>query len=127
MLKYRAWKIFFSGDLKTDGWEELLKRDSFKTALAGTDFFVTSHHGHESGYSSQIYEAMGKPYINIVSEKQGEEVCDAYSQEENAKGIEFSGQTRRMLTTRRDGSIIIEIPSSGNPQIDLRKLEDNIP
>jgi len=126
MLKYRVWKIFFSGDLKTEGWEELLKRDSFKTALKGTNFFVTSHHGHKSGYTPQIYDIMGKPYVNIVSEKQGEEVCDAYSKKEYAKGIEFNGQIRRMLTTRRDGSIIIEIPSEGNPEISLKNLEGDL-
>lgn len=126
MLKYRGWKFFFPGDLMTDGWEELLTRNDFKTALKGTDFFITSHHGHKSGYSPQIYELMGKPYVNIVSEKQGEEVCDAYSEEEHAKGIVFNDQTRRMLTTRRDGSIFIEIPDEGSPTIDLRSLQDNI-
>lgn len=126
MLKYRGWKIFFPGDLETDGWEKLLERSDFQTAISGTDFFVTSHHGHKSGYSPQIYEVMGKPCINIVSEKRGEEVCDAYSEMEHAKGIEFGGQTRRMLTTRRDGSILIEIPDEGNPTVDLRNLQDNI-
>jgi len=126
MLKYQGRKIFFPGDLMTDGWEELLKRDSFKTVLKGTDFFIASHHGHKSGYSPKIYEVMGKPLVNIISEKQGEEVYGAYSEEEHARGIEFNGQIRRMLTTRRDGSIVIEIPDKGSPKISLRNLQDNI-
>lgn len=126
MLEYREWKIFFPGDLMTEGWEELLRRSDFRNALQGTDFFVASHHGHRSGFNPRIFEVMGKPYLNIVSEKPGEEVCDAYSQAEHAKGVEFDGQTRRMLTTRRDSSIVIEIPDDGSPTIGFRDLGENI-
>ena len=126
MLRYRGWKIFFPGDLMTNGWEELLTRNNFTTALNGTDFFITSHHGHKSGYSPQIYEVIGKPYVNIVSEKQGEDVCDAYSEEKHAKGIKLNEQMRRMLTTRRDGSIFIEISDEGSANINLRNLPDNV-
>jgi len=127
MLGYRGWKFFFSGDLMEDAWEELLKRDDFQKALQGTDFFIAPHHGHKSGYNPKIYDAMGKPWINIISEKSGEEVYSVYSDSEHAKGIEFSGETRRALTTRTDGSIFIEIPDEGSPKIALRTLPDNIP
>jgi beta-lactamase superfamily II metal-dependent hydrolase len=126
MLQYMRWKFFFSGDLMEDGWEELLKRDSFQNALKGTDFFITPHHGHKSGYNSKIYEVMGKPEINIVSEKSGEEVYTAYSDSEHAIGIKINEQTRRALTTRKDGSIVVKISDEGNASITLRNLKDNV-
>ena len=125
MLEYRKWKFFFSGDIMEDGWEEILKREDFGDALKGTDFFVTSHHGHKSGFNPKIYEVMGKPFINIVSEKSGEEVYSVYSDEDHAKGITWQGETRRMFSTRL-GSITIEVPDQGTPTIVQKQLDDNL-
>lgn len=111
-LNYNGYKFFFAGDLMTDGWETLLKRDSFRRALEGTRFFIASHHGHSSGYTSEIFKIC-KPWVNIVSEKSGEEVESAYSSEENAQGVKIRNEVRRMLTTRKDGSIVIEVDENG--------------
>lgn len=112
VLSYKGFKFFFPGDLMKDGWEALLKRDSFKKALEGTRFFIASHHGHSSGYTNEIFK-MCKPWINIVSEKSGEEVDSAYSSEENASGVIIENKLRRMITTRKDGSIVIQVDENG--------------
>jgi len=125
MLLYNNWKFFFSGDLMNDGWEELLKRDDFNNSLKGTGFFIVSHHGLESGYNSKIYDVMGKPWINIVSEKSGQKVYSAYSDDEHSKGIDFDGETRRMLSTKK-GSIFIEVSDEGKANIYTKILENNI-
>lgn len=112
ILNYKGFKFVFPGDLMKDGWEILLKRESFKKALEGTRFFIASHHGHTSGYTNEIFKSC-KPWLSIVSEKPGEDVDPAYSSEENISGVTINDKLRRMITTRKDGSIIIEVDNEG--------------
>jgi beta-lactamase superfamily II metal-dependent hydrolase len=112
MLNYKGHKFFFPGDLMSDGWETLLKQESFKKALEGTCFLIASHHGHSSGYTSEIFKVC-KPWVNIVSEKSGEDIDPAYSSKENASGVKIGDEVRRMLTTRKDCSIIIQVDENG--------------
>lgn len=128
VINYKGWKIFFPGDLEKDGWLYLLKNSwEFCNYLTNTDFFVTSHHGHSSGYCQEIYDVMGKPYVNIVStHRKDESVEKLYSTKEHAHGIELCGETRYMLSTRHDGSIFIDISNKGRCTISANKLEDNI-
>lgn len=127
MLKYQNLKFFFSGDLMEDGWKELLKRPKFRKAIEGTDVFITAHHGHKSGYTREIFDAIGegKPLINIVSEKSGDDVCNQYSDKNHAQGIDYEGKTRRMFSTRWGGSIIIKVSDEGDGTIIQQEFEDN--
>lgn len=76
-------KFLFGGDMETAGWEALLKNNfQFKAAVKGVDFYIASHHGHESGFSQALYDAMGKPILNLVSIHHNDEHIDGrYSQE----------------------------------------------
>lgn len=106
-------KIVFPGDLMQTGWDALLKNDKFKGMLAGTTVFVASHHGHTSGFSTAAFDATGKPKINIVSAHHRDESVDSrYSGAAFAEGIDFGGDTRRMFSTRSDGSMVISHDSS---------------
>jgi len=62
-------KLLFGGDMEAAGWDALLaKNNGFRQAVQGTKFFIPSHHGHASGFSQSLFDAMGrKPFINIVS------------------------------------------------------------
>jgi beta-lactamase superfamily II metal-dependent hydrolase len=127
LLKYLSWKILIGGDLETAAWEELLKPDAFRQAVRGVGIFVPSHHGHASGYSKALYDAMGKPFINLISITSRDENIDAgYSSPDRAKGIQFNGQTRYMLSTRKDGSLIFQIFPDGRATIDGIALPDNL-
>ena len=98
--------MYFPGDLEKTAWLELLKKQDFKNLIKGTSFFIASHHGHSSGYCKEIFENMGKPYFNIVSaRKKDESVEPAYSSSNNAKGVQYNGRTRYMLSTRNDGDL----------------------
>lgn len=120
-------KFFFSGDLEEAAWKVLLEDEAFKNALKGTDFFITAHHGHSTGYCKEIYNVMGKPIVNIVSARRRDESIEgAYSKPENAIGAKFNGEIRYMLSTRKDGTIFIEVDSEGKYSIWGEKLEDNI-
>lgn len=126
-IEYNGWKIVFPGDLEKSGWIKLLANDSFKNLIKGTSFFVTSHHGHSSGYCKEIYESMGKPHFNIVSANSRDtSVEDAYSKQENARGVQHKGEIRYRFSTRNEGNIIIEVDEKGNASYDFLEIPDNI-
>ena len=125
-IKYQE-KFLFGGDIETIGWEKLLENDEFQKAIKDVNFFVTSHHGHSSGFCSSLFDMMGKPFLNIVSANRRDKSVDSrYSFEEYARGIEFDGETRRMLSTRNDGTIIFDVDPEGRFSVSTRKLESNM-
>ncbi len=122
-------KFLFGGDMETAGWEALLKQPGFKEAVKNVDFYVVSHHGHQSGFSEPLYAAMGRrPIINIVSiHNYDEHIDDRYSQEAYAIGTDIlgGGTSRRRLTTRRDGTITISVNDEGKYWLGTQCLVDN--
>jgi hypothetical protein len=122
-------KFLFGGDMETAGWEALLKQPRFKEAVKGVDFYITSHHGHQSGFSEALYAAMGKPILNIVSiHNYDEHIDDRYSQEAYALGRKFpDDSTRRRMTTRKDGTITISVNNEGKYSLNTQCLIDNKP
>lgn len=127
VVEYKGWKIFFPGDLEKSAWLKLFENQKFKDLIKGTSFFIVSHHGHSSGYCKEIFENMGKPHFNIVSvHKRDESVDSAYSSSDNAKGVQYNDQTRYMFSTRKDGSILIEVDENGKATFDILQFDDNI-
>ena len=116
---YGSFKMLFGGDLQTDGWEELLKKDKFVNAIKGTTFFKVPHHGRESGCSEKLMEIL-KPTLRlcIISdkclEKDNENTANTqwYSDRVD-NGISFGDTERKVLTTRNDGSIHIHADNKG--------------
>lgn len=100
-----GWKLVVSGDNETAGWDALLQRDEFREAIRGADFFVSAHHGHNSGFSADVMEEMGKPFLILTSERDADPSVFAYGP--YARGTTVNGEQRRHLTTRHDGHIII--------------------
>ncbi len=119
-------KFVFGADVETDGWTELLKDEEFIAAVAGADFYIASHHGHCSGFSDELYDVMGTPYLNIISVTSGDEHVDPrYGSEAYANGLQFGGETRYSLTTRTDGSIFIDVDAQGRGTVTVYTLDDN--
>lgn len=100
-----TWKVVISGDNETAGWFELLKNSKFRDAIAGADFFVTSHHGHASGFCKELFDVMGQPLLNISSERSGDKSVFDYGP--YAKGIEVGGRTRSHVVTRSESHITV--------------------
>lgn len=121
-------RFLFAGDVETAGWEALLKRDDFKRAISATDFYIASHHGHSSGFSAELYKAMGRaPILNLVSVHSRDENVDSrYSNKEFACGVKFGGEPRYMLSTRKDGSIFIDVNSAGKYSVYNLTLPPNL-
>ena len=120
-------KFVFGGDMEQAGWTELLKRQNFRNAVAGTCFYFASHHGHKSGFSTELLAAMGTPLLNIVSITSCDESHDdRYSSREFAQGFPVGGEWRRMLTTRTDGAVCIDVNNAGVATVTAKHLPENL-
>ena len=126
-VEYKGHKIVFPGDLEKSAWLELLGNQSFRNLIGGASFFVASHHGHSSGYCKEIFRNMGKPYFNFVSARKKDSSVDpAYSSSDNAKGVKWKDETRYMLSTRNDGTVVIEVDGNGKATFDCIRIADNL-
>lgn len=124
--KYQT-KCVFAGDMESEGFMELLKNSGFRQAIARTDFYFAAHHGHSSGFSTDLFEAMGKPFLNLISVRHNDESRDGrYSDDDFSAGWPVGGETRKMLSTTCDGSIFIDVDTDGQPFVYTRFLPDNL-
>jgi hypothetical protein len=130
-IEYAGKKILFPGDIEKEGWEKAFGYKSIREILAGTDFFVTSHHGHANGCHPDILRYTGNPSIYIVSAKSGDEDThyDFYSKPENSKGCIIRGDTevsRVISTKKRNQTIKITVNEDGSSFIEAFRIRDNL-
>jgi hypothetical protein len=105
--------IIFPGDLEKSGWEEFLSDPAFVMCLGRTNIFIASHHGRLNGYSDKVF-GYCNPQIIILSDKAIEHDTQSHDfYRRHAKGIYFGDSFRRVITTRNDGKITIDIPPIG--------------
>jgi|SRR4051794_15938453 len=110
ILEYLGAKIVIPGDNEPPSWRSLLTQPDFRVAVTGTNVFMASHHGRQSGYCSELFDLV-KPNLCVISDR---EVCDTnagprYS--ERATGWSLKSRStgksekRYAVTTRCDGYI----------------------
>lgn len=113
-------RICYPGDLEVAGWENLLVLDSFRQAMGEVDILIASHHGRRNGCSERLFRETGlNPTFVVISDSGPEfasqETVAWYRQ--RCKGFQLHGENRRVLTTRRDGRILIQTGPYG-PTVD---------
>ena len=98
--------VALPGDLEQSGWHELLKNPQVCSSLRGVNVFIASHHGRENGYCKEVFDYC-TPEIVVFSDGpivyDTQQMASTYGQ--HASGIWFDGQTRKVLSTRKDGSL----------------------
>jgi beta-lactamase superfamily II metal-dependent hydrolase len=128
VVQFGDFKIVFTGDLEVAGWRRLLTIPEFRADLVGTTVFVASHHGRESGCCTELFELI-KPQLVIISDD--EHQYD--SQDTNAwyrsrcTGAIFANnplERRYVATTRKDGSMMLDIDAAGRWTIQRVKVRD---
>ena len=106
--------ILFPGDLETAGWKEFLKNPDFLDCLNRTSILIASHHGRESGYCEEVFNYCS-PHAVIISDKPVSHDTQKHNlYQPHCSGLNFSGVTRKVLTTRSDGKMTINVSASGN-------------
>jgi beta-lactamase superfamily II metal-dependent hydrolase len=112
ILRAHGLTICFPGDMEVAGWKNLLKNVDFVKAIGEVNAFVASHHGRQNGCCEELFypNTSLKPAIVIISdsgiEHATQETVDWYRN--RVTGIDLHGERRHVLTTRRDGRILIE-------------------
>ena len=114
-LKCHGRGIMFTGDLEKPGFDALLKTESFRSRLQQTNVYIASHHGRESGCSDEVASLLTNCFYVVISDKgyvhDTQKTLPFYRK--IAKAGPFRGDTRHVLTTRRDGRIGFEFRSDG--------------
>ena len=105
-LKCKGLSVLIPGDLETAGWQRLLQDAAFQQQLGSVGVFIAPHHGRENGYCAEVFQYC---HPNVVIFSDGpmkfatQETAGIYGR--RASGVQFNGQTRKVLTTRNDGAL----------------------
>lgn len=106
--------VLFPGDLEAKGWWALMQQVGFKEILAKTKVLVASHHGRQGGWCNELKD-LCNPFYVVISDKgymyDTQETLPLYRS--IARGGPFRGDSRRVLTTRRDGRIGFKFNADG--------------
>jgi beta-lactamase superfamily II metal-dependent hydrolase len=103
-------KIIFPGDMEKAGWRQLLLNPAFRQELRDVNLFVASHHGRENGYCKEVMDLCPRIEAVVISDKKkGYQSQNVDEYQRHAIGVTMDkGDTRRVLTTRRDASMMFE-------------------
>lgn len=106
--------IVLPGDIERPGWEALLADAQFRAHLGRVNIFVASHHGRENGYAERVFDYCS-PDIVIVSDTAIQHDTQTNRYARHARGISWDNgaSTRYVVTTRRDGDILITTSAHG--------------
>jgi beta-lactamase superfamily II metal-dependent hydrolase len=114
-------KFIFPGDMEKEGWRQLLRNPAFVVELRGVNVFVASHHGRENGYCEEVLNLCPGIEVVVISDKkmghQSQETVHRYRA--YARGFNYQGENRHVLTTRRDGRMFFSVPAFGAANVVL--------
>lgn len=105
-VKIMGVQFIIPGDLERKGWLGHLTNPRFVSDLRNTNVFIASHHGRENGYCAEVFEYC-KPAFVVISDApiqfETQEASSQYAK--HASGGLFNGGTRKVLSTRNDGTL----------------------
>ncbi len=130
-IHFGSFVVLFTGDLEKAGWRTLLNNPAVRAALPLVKVLVASHHGRENGCSEEAFQYL-RPEVVVFSDEaikyQSQDTIDWYR--ERVTGIAnldkpadpwLGRPKRRVLTTRRDGSMVVLANTSGNFAIQAQR------
>lgn len=107
-ISYRDLDVILPSDLRTEGWQVLLKNEEFRDRLRHVNIFVASDSGRETGYCPDLFDYCSPELILISngSERQlSPKMLEQY--QIHAKGSPEGVCDRKLLTTHDSGTITI--------------------
>ena len=118
IIEYAGCKILLPGDNEPPSWDELLSRNDFTARISGVDVLVAPHHGRDSGFHGELFDYF-KPRLTIISDGRSVDTSatDRYSRVTTGWPVyrrNGSKQSRKCVTTRKDGTVDVEIGWNGN-------------
>lgn len=126
VVQYAGVKIIFPGDIQVNAWKTILDNAEFVEMAKNPSIIVAPHHGHKSSFCQDIYDKLGKPFVNVCSLDSGDEhLANQYSTEKAARGCKIGDDDRWMLSTRSDGTVVITIYENGQWHLGCEDLGNN--
>lgn len=119
VVSYAGLKMVIPGDNEAPSWNELLGDFSFRLAISGADVLLATHHGRDAGWCAELFEAMGKPRLVLISDGRfgDTSATGRYSNQTRGWTVYDAGgtsETRNCVTTRCDGHITVKFGWNGN-------------
>ena len=115
LFEYSGSKLLLTGDNEETSWKTLLEDERFVRAARGTDVFVAPHHGRSSGFYRPLFDVI-HPKLTIISDGPSQETSatEQYSAVTSGWKVRAgrSSEKRKCVTTRHDGSILVEFPDT---------------
>lgn len=106
-------------DLEEMGWQMHLLNPMFRAVLGSTNILLASHHGRANGYCREIFDFCS-PDICIISDKKVVHETQRHDlYQPHITGLRHiqTGELRRVLSTRKDGNLVVDIEPTGNYMI----------
>ncbi|MGV3532596.1 MAG: ComEC/Rec2 family competence protein [Chthoniobacteraceae bacterium] len=122
VVDYFEFRMVFPGDLEAAGWKVLLAMPSSLSAIAGANVLVASHHGRQAGWHIELFRYIA-PQLIIVSDGSCTETSYVCSHCERASGALVRAwntgivETRKVVSTRDNGSVMIDAFVKSEPQL----------
>jgi beta-lactamase superfamily II metal-dependent hydrolase len=117
-VRWGSFTMLFAGDLEVAGWRALLRYQQFVRDLATVKVLVASHHGRKNGCCEEVFKIV-RPEIVVFSDdakRYETQQTDAWYRQ-RVLGIPVRNtdplRKRHVYTTRRDGTITINVAPSG--------------
>lgn len=117
---YGSFKLLLPGDMEKEGMRLLLQNAGFKSIVKGTKVLIAPHHGHSSGFCTELMEAIGKPIVVLASIMSGDQNVDKrYSDEKYVSGLQDG---TKLMTTRKYGNLKVVVSPDGSFLINPKKI-----
>ena len=126
VAQFGAFKILFAGDLEVAGWRRLLTIPAFRQDVQNVSVFVASHHGRESGCCTELFELF-RPQLVIISDDERQydsQDTDDWYRTRCAGAVFVTNERRYVATTRKDGSMRIDVTADGRWTIQRVTVRD---
>lgn len=115
VLTFGGRKVVLTGDNNKEILVNMIKKQEFANAVRNADFLLAPHHGRTTDFCQEFFDVVN-PRATIISDKcceYGSQI-DSANAYNNGRGIQLNGETRHVLTTRKDGNIVLRITDQGN-------------
>lgn len=117
-IEYGNSHICVAGDLEATAWEKILQKQGVIENLQKTNVLIAPHHGRENGYHTDIFKHC-TPECIVISDKAlmygtQDAMAQTYSNHVVGNGVFFGNEQRKVLTTRKDGHILISFDMNGS-------------
>jgi beta-lactamase superfamily II metal-dependent hydrolase len=113
VFEYEGIKVVIPGDNEKCSFDELLQKQSFRTAIADAYILLAPHHGRENGYHKEFIELVN-PRLTIVSDSYFKDTSanPRYTAKSQGWSVYKKSQDkwidRKCLTTNSDAEILVQ-------------------